>query len=73
VAVGAGGAAGASPAERSLHGSAKKANSYRLLGPEKGLLFIEQIPGVAVRVMRNPDGKIETRESRLFAGYYEKN
>ncbi len=40
---------------------------------EKRLLFIDQIPGVAVRVMRDPDGKIETRESRLFAGYYEKN
>jgi len=44
-----------------------------VLGPEKGLSFIEQIPGVAVRVMRDPDGRIETCESRRFAGYYEKN
>jgi thiamine biosynthesis lipoprotein len=41
-----------------------------VLGPEKGMHFIEQTPGVAARIIRDPDGKIETRESRGFEQYY---
>jgi hypothetical protein len=35
--------------------------------------FIEQTPAVAARIIRDPDGKIETRESPNFAAYYERN
>jgi thiamine biosynthesis lipoprotein len=41
-----------------------------VLGPEKGMHFIEQTTGVAARIIRDPDGKIETRESRRFEQYY---
>ncbi len=44
-----------------------------VLGPEKGLKFIEQIPGVSARVMRAPEGKLEIRETRGFSKYYERN
>jgi thiamine biosynthesis lipoprotein len=43
-----------------------------VLGPEKGLEFIEATPGVAVRIMREPGEKIQTYESRGFRRYYEK-
>lgn len=42
-----------------------------VLGPEKGLKFIEKTPGVAVRIMREPGEKIQTYESRRFRHYYE--
>ncbi len=44
-----------------------------VLGPEKGLKFIESTPQVAARIMRDPDGRIETYESRRFSRYYERN
>jgi thiamine biosynthesis lipoprotein len=42
-----------------------------VLGPTKGMKFIEGTPGVAARIIRDPGGKLEIRESRLFARYYE--
>lgn len=44
-----------------------------VLGPEKGLRFIEKVPGVAARTMRESGGEIETSESGRFARYYEQN
>lgn len=44
-----------------------------VLGPKKGMRFIEQTPGVAARIIRDPDGKIEAQESSGFAQYYEHN
>jgi thiamine biosynthesis lipoprotein len=44
-----------------------------VLGPEQGLQFIKEYPGVEARVAREPDGKIETRETPGFAQYYERN
>lgn len=44
-----------------------------VLGPEKGLEFIEHTPHVAAHVMRDPGGRIETYESRRFTRYYERN
>ena len=44
-----------------------------VLGPEKGMKFIERTPHVAARVMRAPNGKLEVRESRGFAKYYDRN
>jgi thiamine biosynthesis lipoprotein len=44
-----------------------------VLGPERGLKFIEGVPDVAARVMRAPEGKLEIRESTRFAAYYERN
>ena len=41
-----------------------------VLGPEKGLKFIEATPGVAVRIMREPGEKIQTYESSKFRRYY---
>jgi len=42
-----------------------------VLGPEKGLKFIEETPGVAARIMRAPGEGIQTYESRGFRRYYE--
>ena len=42
-----------------------------VLGPDKGMQFIENTPGVAARIIRDPHGKIEIRESSRFAQYYE--
>jgi len=42
-----------------------------VLGPEKGLEFIERKHGVAARTMREIKGRVEVRESRRFAAYYE--
>jgi thiamine biosynthesis lipoprotein len=42
-----------------------------VLSPNRGLHFIEETPGVAARIMRDPDGKIETFETGSFARYYE--
>jgi thiamine biosynthesis lipoprotein len=44
-----------------------------VLGPEAGLKFIDETPGAAARAMRDPGGRIEVRESKGFASYYEKN
>jgi thiamine biosynthesis lipoprotein len=44
-----------------------------VLGPEKGLKFIEATPQVAARVMREPGQKIEAYESSRFRQYYEKS
>jgi len=44
-----------------------------VLGPKEGLKFIEHTPGVAARIIRDPAGKIEVRESSRFAQYYERN
>jgi thiamine biosynthesis lipoprotein len=44
-----------------------------VLGPEKGLKFIEATPHVAARVMREPREKIEAYESSRFKRYYEKS
>ena len=43
-----------------------------VLGPEKGLEFIEHTPGTAARVMREPGERIEVRESTEFGKYYER-
>lgn len=43
-----------------------------VLGPEKGLKFVEATPHVAVRVMREPGEKMEAFESSRFKRYYEK-
>lgn len=44
-----------------------------VLGPERGLKFIEQVPGVAARIMLDPEGKLEIYESSRFGRYYERN
>ena len=43
-----------------------------VLGPAKGLKFIEATPGVAARVMREPGQKLEAYESSRFRRYYQK-
>jgi len=43
-----------------------------VLGPEKGLRFIERTPGAAARIMRNPLENIEVYESKRFKRFYEK-
>jgi thiamine biosynthesis lipoprotein len=42
-----------------------------VLGPEKGLKFIEGTKGVAVHIMRNPGDNLETYESSRFKKLYE--
>jgi len=42
-----------------------------VLGPEKGIQFIENTPRVAARVVRQPTDKIEARESRRFGKFYD--
>lgn len=42
-----------------------------VLGPEKGLKFIEATPGVATRIMREPGERIQMYESTRFRRYYE--
>jgi thiamine biosynthesis lipoprotein len=44
-----------------------------VLGPDKGLKFIEQIPGVSARTMRESGGKIEVAASKGFDRHYERN
>ena len=44
-----------------------------VLSPENGLRFIEGTRGAAVRILRNPDDRIEVFESTRFARHYEKN
>jgi thiamine biosynthesis lipoprotein len=43
-----------------------------VLGPEKGLKFIENTPGVAASIVRQPADRIETYESSRFAHYCER-
>jgi thiamine biosynthesis lipoprotein len=43
-----------------------------VLGPEKGLKFIEDTPGVAARIMRNPLESLEIYESERFKRFYDK-
>jgi len=42
-----------------------------VLGPEEGLKFIEATRGAAVRIMRQPEDKLEVSESSKFKRYYE--
>ncbi len=42
-----------------------------VLGPDKGLRFIAQVPGVEARTMREIGGKIEVSESSGFAQFYQ--
>jgi len=42
-----------------------------VLGPDRGLKFIEQSSHVAARVMRAPGGKLEVRETPGFSQYYD--
>ena len=44
-----------------------------VLGPEKGLRFIEDTPAAAARVVRQPGGAVETYESKRFSRFYERN
>jgi len=44
-----------------------------VLGPEKGLKFIENTPRVAARVARDAGGKMEVRETSRFGQYYERD
>jgi thiamine biosynthesis lipoprotein len=44
-----------------------------VLRPKEALEFIENTPNVAVRIMRDPGGTIETYESTRFAQYYERD
>jgi thiamine biosynthesis lipoprotein len=44
-----------------------------VLGPEKGLEFIEGTKGVAVHIMRNPGDNLETYESSRFKRLYERS
>ncbi len=41
-----------------------------VLGPLKGMKFIEATPGVAARIARKPGDKIEVAESSRFARFY---
>jgi thiamine biosynthesis lipoprotein len=41
-----------------------------VLGPERGLKFIEDTKGVAVHIMRNPGENLETYESSRFKKLY---
>jgi thiamine biosynthesis lipoprotein len=43
-----------------------------VLGPEKGLKVIAQVPGVEAHVVRKPDDRIESQESGGFHRFYEK-
>lgn len=44
-----------------------------VLGPKRGLQFIEATPRVAARVMREPGQKLEAYESSRFGKYYQKS
>lgn len=44
-----------------------------VLGPKKGLKFIEHVPGVSARTMRESGGKIEVAASKGFERNFEKN
>ena len=43
-----------------------------VLGPEKGIRFIEEIPKAAARMVRQPDKKVEVYESARFAGFLDR-
>ena len=40
-----------------------------VLGPARGLALIDETPGAAAIVVRAPDGKVETYESKRLADY----
>jgi len=42
-----------------------------VLGPKRGLKFIQKTPGIAARVMRQPGDKLEVYETPRFRSYYE--
>ena len=42
------------------------ASAVSVLGPEKGLKLIEETPGAAAFILRAPEGRIETYESRRW-------
>jgi len=44
-----------------------------VLGPERGLKFIEHVPGASARIMRNPLEKLEVYESKRFKRFYEEH
>ncbi|MBI3875116.1 MAG: FAD:protein FMN transferase [Verrucomicrobia bacterium] len=44
-----------------------------VLGPEKGVRFIERIPGAATRIQRAPGERVEVIESRGFVKFYAKD
>lgn len=41
-------------------------------GPAKGLKLVEEVPDAQARIVRMPDGRIETSESPGFREYYQK-
>jgi thiamine biosynthesis lipoprotein len=43
-----------------------------VLGPEKGLKFIENTPGVEAHLVRKPGEEIQSAESKGFKRFYEK-
>ncbi len=43
-----------------------------VLGPVEGLKLGENTPGVAVHFVRQPDGHLETMESKRFQNFYER-
>jgi thiamine biosynthesis lipoprotein len=42
------------------------ASAVSVLGPEKGLKLVESTPGVAALIVRAPEGKVETYESKRW-------
>jgi FAD:protein FMN transferase len=44
-----------------------------VLGPTKGLSFIEATPGSAARIVRKEDENVEVFESRRFSRFYERS
>jgi len=42
-----------------------------VLGPKRGIEFVEETPGAAVHIMRRPGTRIEMAESSRFNRYYE--
>jgi thiamine biosynthesis lipoprotein len=44
-----------------------------VMEPQSALKFIEKIPGVAGRIVRDPSGNIETYETRRFSYFYLRN
>lgn len=49
------------------------ATTVSVLGPERGLKLVETYSGAAAHILRKPNEKIEQRESKRFAQFYELN
>ncbi len=47
------------------------ATTVSVLGPEAGVRLVEATPGMVVRVVREPEERIQLYESKGFARYYE--